>query len=145
MTHKMQVKNSMDCIDCPEFKNCKDSFTSWIFFIVGLVATIAIRLVTILVHMDPFYSKIAWYVGIGGFFIFFVYRYRIHQARAKVITERNIAEKINKRYGLSDDDYAAIGAILCGLRSKKEAINYLFIFGLSAAALFIAVYMDFIK
>ena len=91
------------------------------------------------------YAKIAWYIGVGGFFAFFVYKFKVNQARAKSIIEQNMAEKINSKKPLSDEDYALLGAILCGLSSKKEQINYLFIFGLSAMALMLAIYMDFIR
>lgn len=133
------------CITCSEYKNCKDSFASWIFFIVGLVATVAIRVVTVLIHLNPIYAKVAWYIGVGGFFVFFIYKFRISQERSKNISQRNLVDKINQQKELSKDDYDLIGAILCGLSSKKERINYIFIFGLSAIALLLAIYMDFFK
>lgn len=133
------------CINCSEYKNCNDSFASWIFFIVGLVATVAIRVVTVLIHLNPIYAKVAWYIGVGGFFIFFVYKFRISQERSKNISQRNLVDKISQQKELSKDDYDLIGTILCGLSSKKERINYIFIFGLSAIALLLAIYMDFFK
>ena len=139
------AKKINKCINCPEYKNCKDSFASWIFFIIGIIATIAIRGVTVLIHVNPIYSKIAWYIGVGGFFIFFVYKFRINRTRTKVITDRKLVEKVKNRKDLRDEDYNLISAILCGLNSKKETINYIFIFGLSAVAILLAVYMDFIK
>ena len=133
------------CITCSEYKNCKDSFASWIFFIVGLVATVAIRVVTVLIHLNPVYAKVAWYIGVGGFFAFFIYKFRISQERAKNISQRNLVDKINQQKELSKDDYNLIGTILCALSSKKERINYIFIFGFSAIALLLAIYMDFFK
>ncbi len=133
------------CIDCSEYKNCKDSFGSWIFFIVGLVATIAIRVVTVLIHVDPMYGKIAWYIGIGGFLLFFIYKFKVGQSRSGAISKNNLVEKINRKSKLAENDYKLIGSILCGVSSRKERINYLFIFGLSAAALILAIYMDFLR
>ena len=60
------------CLNCAEHKNCKDSFVSWVFFIIGIIATVAIRVVTVLIYLDPIYAKIAWYIGVMGFFLFFV-------------------------------------------------------------------------
>lgn len=133
------------CIDCSEYKNCKDSFSSWIFFIIGIIATIAIRVVTVLIHMNPIYAKIAWYVGVSGFFLFFVYKFRISQARSRLIIEQHLVDKINRQEKLTNDNYNLIGTILCALSSKKERINYIFIFALSAIALLLAIYMDFLK
>ncbi|MBN3039465.1 MAG: hypothetical protein JW869_08650 [Candidatus Omnitrophica bacterium] len=133
------------CLNCSEYKNCKDSFASWIFFIIGLVATVAVRVVTVLIHLDPIYAKIAWYIGVGGFFVFFVYKFKVSQARTQSIAGRGLVDKIRQQKKLTPEDYSLISSILCGLSSKKEKINYLFIFALSAAALLIAIYMDFIK
>ncbi|MFH1784023.1 MAG: hypothetical protein ABH868_03905 [bacterium] len=133
------------CVNCSEYKNCKDSFSSWIFFLVGIIATIAIRIVTVLIYVNPLYGKIAWYIGVGGFFIFFMYKYRVNSARSKLIEEKNLVAKINNQKELSGEDYSLIGNILCGLSSKKETINYIFIFGLSAVVLLLAIYIDFIK
>ena len=47
--------------------------------------------------------------------------------------------------GLTEEDYGLLKDILCGISSNKERINYFFIFALSALALIIAVYIDFIK
>jgi len=133
------------CVNCGEYKNCKDSFVSWLFFLTGITAAFAMRLVTILIHINPIYSKIAWYVGVIGFSVFFIYKYKISQARVQRINNIDIVEKIKKREQLDDKDYDFIGELLCSLRSKKERINYFFIFFLSAVAIVLAVYMDFIK
>ena len=135
----------MECIDCVERRRCRDSFASWIFFIIGLIATIAIRVVTVLINVDPIYAKIAWYIGIGGFFIFFVYKFKVSQTRSKLIEQRKLVDKISQKSQLTKEDYDLISAILCSLSSKKERINYLFIFGLSAIALILAIYFDFIR
>ena len=118
---------------------------SWIFFIIGLMATIAIRVVTVLMHLNPVYGKISWYIGVGGFFIFFLYKFNVTQTRSKLIEKQNIVDKINQKKELTEDDYKLISGILCSLSSKKERINYFFIFGLSAVALIIALYIDFFK
>jgi hypothetical protein len=131
------------CVECSEYKNCKDSFASWIFFIIGLIATVAIRVVTVLIHVNPIYAKIAWYVGIGGFLAFFIYKFNVSRARSNILSQRNLIDKINSKKALTEDDYKVMGAILCGVSSRKEVINYFFIFGLSAVALLLAIYMDF--
>lgn len=133
------------CINCAEFKRCKDSYTSWLIFIIGLVATIAMRIVTVLMHVNPVYGKISWYAGVGGFFVFFIYKFKITQARSRLVEEHNILEKINQQRQLSAGDYKLISGIICSLTTKKERINYFFIFGLSAVALILAIYIDFFR
>ena len=139
------MKNTdIKCIDCVEYKRCKDSFASWIFFIIGIIAAIAMRLVIVFVNQDPISAKISWYVGVLGFFLFFVYKFKVNQVRYKLITQRKLVDKMLNKSQLAEEDYNLIGAILCALSSNKERINYFFIFGLSAVALVLAVYFDFI-
>ena len=133
------------CINCGERKRCKESSASWFFFIIGLIATIALRVVTVLMHINPVYGKISWYTGIGGFFLFFLYKFNISQSRMKLIQQQHIVDKIDQEEQLSKNDYKIISEILCSLSSGKERTNYFFIFGLSALALIIAAYIDFIK
>ena len=132
------------CLNCREYQNCQDSFSSWIFFIIGIIATVSVRVVIVLIHLNPIYAKIAWYIGVAGFFAFFVYKFRISQARYKLIKQNKLMAKISQQQ-LSKDDYGLISALLCSLSSNKERLNYVFIFVLSALALALAVYMDFIR
>jgi len=135
----------MECKNCIEHKRCKDSFLSWIFFIIGLIATMAIRVVTILANIDPIYAKIAWYFGVFGFLLFFMYKFRVNQSRSDLIDRRNIMQKLIQKNQLTDEDYNFVSSVFCALRSKKERINYLFIFALSVIALILAIYLDFIR
>ena len=133
------------CLNCSEYKNCRDSFSSWIFFIIGMIATIALRVVTVLMHFNPIYGQIAWYVGVAGFFIFFVYKFRIDRARYKLIVKKGLMDKISQGDKIAEDDRQLIGSILCSLSSNKDRINYFLIFVSSAVALIIALYFDFLK
>ena len=135
----------MECKNCIEYRRCKDSFVSWIFFIIGLIATMAIRAVTILANIDPIYAKIAWYFGVFGFLLFFIYKFKVNQSRSDLIDRHNIMQKLIQKNQLTDKDYNLVSSIFCALRSKKERINYLFIFALSAIALILAIYLDFIR
>lgn len=133
------------CKNCVEYKNCRDSASSWIFFIIGIIATIAIRIVIVLMPVYPAYGKLAWYIGVGGFFLFFLYKFKVSNNRAELIKSSDLVGKIRDKKELSHEDYSLINGILCSLSSKKERINFFFIFGLSALALIIALYIDFLR
>jgi len=139
------MKHKVRCVNCSERSRCRDDFWAWIFFIIGLIATVAIRVVTVLMHVNPFYGQIAWYVGVVGFLLFFIYKFRIYARHSKVIREKDLVAKIEEKQALSEEERRLLSGILCGLSSKKESINYFFIFFLSAVALLIAVFFDFIK
>lgn len=133
------------CSNCSQKKNCSDSFVSWIFFIIGLIATVAIRVVTVLMNIHQLYGKIAWYIGVGGFLLFFIYKFNTNRVLAKLIDEENLIEKARGQKPLSLEEYNLIAQILCSLKSEKERINYFFIFAVSAVALLLAIYFDFLK
>jgi len=137
--------NNEKCINCPEYKRCKESSLSWIFFIIGLVATIAIRAVTVLVHINPIYGQIAWYVGVLGFLIFFLYKFKVEHARSRLIKKSRLMHKISQDGGIEKGDRELISSLLCSLSSNKDKINYLVIFASSVVAIVIAIYLDFLK
>lgn len=133
------------CINCSELKRCRESRASWLFFIIGMISTIAVRVVTVLAHLKPIYGEIAWYIGVFGFFIFFVYKFRVDRARYRLIVKSNLMEKISGSQTIAPEDRELISSILCALSSNKDRINYLIIFVSSALALLLAVYFDFVK
>jgi hypothetical protein len=137
--------NSQKCINCAEYKRCKESSISWLFFIIGLIATIAIRAVTVLIHIDTLYGQIAWYIGVAGFLIFFVYKFRVDQSRSRLIRDSRLMDKISQSDKIEREDRALISSVLCALSSNKDSINYFVIFASSAIALVIAIYFDFLR
>jgi len=143
----LSIRREMNkkCINCAEYKRCKEGTLSWVFFVIGLIATIAIRAVTILVHISPVYGQIAWYLGVLGFFLFFVYKFRVDHARYQLIKNSRLMEKISQAEGIKKADLEAIGSVLCALSSNKDRINYFVIFVSSAIALLIAIYFDFFR
>ncbi|OGC22197.1 hypothetical protein A2291_01220 [candidate division WOR-1 bacterium RIFOXYB2_FULL_42_35] len=133
------------CLNCGQKKNCQDSFTAWVFFVIGLVATLAIRLVTVLININPLYGKVAWYIGVVGFLIFFINKFNVNSALAKIIDQKDLINKAKTKQPLSDEEYGLISTILCNSRSEKERINYFFIFAVSALAFVLAIYFDFLR
>ena len=139
------MKKNDRCPTCTYYNNCKDSFASWIFFIIGLFSTIAIRIVTVLVDFNPWYGKIAWYCGVLGFFVFFIYKYRVESFRARAITQHQLLQKIHGKKNLTEEDFSLLGTLLCALNSRKDRINYFVIFSSSILAFFVAIYFDFFR
>lgn len=138
-------KKENKCIDCAEYRRCKESAASMIFFIVGLVAVIAVRAVTILEHVRPSYGKIAWYIGILGFVIYFAYKYKTDHSRSLVIKNSKLVDKVLHGDRIEKEDREMIGSVLCALSSSKDRINYLIIFVSSAVVLIIAFYLDLLR
>jgi hypothetical protein len=121
------------------------NFVRSFYFWVGIIATLAYRIVIVLTNVDPIWLKVSWYIGTIGFVIYFIHRYEISELRSKLIEQNRLAEKINAAEGLNADDKEAMAYIFKTLRSTKEKWNYIFIFIASAFALVVGIYLDFIK
>jgi len=144
MTENRNNKNFV-CYDCFKTKSCKDPFISWVFFSVALVATIAIRAVNVALAYNSVWAKVLWYVGVVGFLIFFAYKFRYDNGLHMELKKTGLADKLLNKSALGDHDYEVLGTIVCKLSSKKDKINYFFIFFFSGLALILAIYVDFFK
>jgi len=138
------MKNNR-CLNCSERKNCGDSVASWIFLLIGIISTISVRVVTVLANINPIFGKIAWYLGVAGFFIFFIYKFKVDNNRAKAVKEMMLVERVKKNDKLSPEDLGIISSLLCGITSNKDRINYFVIFASSIVAILAAVYFDFFR
>jgi len=132
------------CKTCDIFGECKDSPISWIFLFIGLIATIAVRAVNLVINANPLWAKIFWYIGIIGFAIYFLYKFRQDVIVKKELKRLHLSEKLSQGEDLSKEDYLFIKTMLCGIKSKKDAINYFFIFISSGLALLLGLFQDLI-
>ena len=116
-----------------------------LFFITGIIATVAYRIIIILNHYSNFSAVIAWYIGTVGFIVYFYHRYRISEKRVKLIRQYRLDEKVEKLKELNDDEKQVMKYIFHTLKSTKEKWNYICIFFFSFIALIIGFYLDLIK
>lgn len=114
------------------------------FFWIGIISTVLYRIIIVLEHVEGPWVKIVWYVGTVGFVVYFAHRFQVSEARAKVVTNFQLLEKIEMT-NLGSDEKAALRYVLGTLRSSKERWNYITIFVTSALALLAGVYLDFLK
>ena len=137
--------NKFVCYNCFKLKRCKDPTISWILFFIAITATISIRAVNLVLDTNPLLAKTFWYIGILGFTIFFIYKYRYNNMLQRELKKADLIDKLLRRESLLEQDYDILGTILCKLSSNKDKLNYFFIFLFSALALALAVYVDFFK
>ncbi len=139
---EVKCKNSKTC---PAYNECRDSLASWIFLFIGLLATIAVRLVNLFLEFNPLWARIFWYTGIGGFFIYFLYKFRQDRNIQRELARRELSRKLSGDQEISLEDREFIKTILCKLKSSKDTINYFFIFLTSGLALILGIYLDFMR
>lgn len=138
-------KAKKQCTNCQAEKLCRDSAFAWFFLFVGVIATISIRVVNLVLHFGEFWPKFFWYLGVAGFFLYFLYRFRQDRILRQKLEEHQIHHKLSGGQQLSSQEKEFLQGLICRLRSNKDAINYFFIFSSSAIVLLLAVYQDFIK
>ena len=129
---------------CSLSSKCGESLSSWVFLFIGLIATIAIRLVNFILDVNLIWAKVMWYVGIAGFTIYFINQFWQYTEFQKELKKNKLMEKLTCRDKLSGREYGMIKDILCQLGSRNTAINYFFIFVTSAIALLAGIFQDFI-
>jgi hypothetical protein len=112
-------------------------------FAIGIIATIAYRIIIVLNYYSPFWVKIAWYIGTIGFVWYFIHRYNVENRRDHLIERMELAKKIENKEELNDEERQATVYILKGLKTSLAKWNYIAIFLFSAIALVYALYLDF--
>ncbi len=108
-----------------------------LFFLLGLLSTLAIRLIIIVEHIDTDLIRPVWYIGVVGYIIFFAYRYYITKKRRELILKHDLISKINHTDQFDENDKEVLYYILSSIIKSKENINYLFIFASSTVAIII--------
>lgn len=116
-----------------------------LLFAVGIIATIAYRIIIVLNYYSALWVEIAWYIGTIGFIWYFIHRYNIENRRDHLIEKLELAKKIEKKEELNDEERQAIVYILTGLKTSLAKWNYIAIFLFSAVALLYAIIQDLIN
>jgi len=110
-------------------------------FWVGIIATLAYRIIIVLNYYSSLLVSISWYIGTIGFIWYFAHRYRVQNKYSRIIREKKLREKLCEQK-LEKDDCEALAFILRGLDSSKAKWNSIAIFVFSALALLYAIISD---
>jgi hypothetical protein len=116
-----------------------------LLFVVGIIATIAYRIIIVLNDYSPMWVEVAWYIGTVGFVWYLIHRYNIENKRDYLIENLELAKKIENKEELSDEERNAAVYILKGLKTSLAKWNYIAIFVFSTIALLYAIYQDLIN
>lgn len=113
-----------------------------LFFYLGLVGAIGLRIVLILNNYNPQYSKIIWYIAMLALTAFYYYRRWIERRRRKIIIDSNLLEKV-KSNKLDENDRNKISTLLGSIIVSKQMLNLNILSLASIAALVIQIFIDF--
>ena len=113
-----------------------------LIFMVGVIATIAYRLVIILNHYSQFWVEVSWHIGTVGFIWYFAHRFNIENRRDQLIKKLNLVEKIQASQPFNAEDKTALLYILKSLGTSLAKWNYIAIFFFSGLAMAYAIYVN---
>jgi hypothetical protein len=114
-------------------------------FVVGILATLAYRLIVVLNHYSALWVQIAWYIGTIGFVWYFAHRFNVEKRRDQVIEDLSLVQKVQETEVFSLEEKSALVYILKSLQTSLAKWNYIAIFVISSLALAYGIYQDFIK
>lgn len=115
----------------------------YFMFSLGIMATIAYRIIVVLNHYSPVLVQISWYIGTIGFVWYFAHRFKVENRRDNLITNLNLVDKIRNKTDLDSKEREALVYVLSGLQTSLSKWNYIAIFILSSLALIYGFIQDF--
>ncbi len=113
-----------------------------LMFIVGIIATISYRIIIVFNFYSPVLVQISWYIGTIGFIWYFSHRFKVEDKRDRLITNMELADKIENDTPLNKEEKASLVYILKGLQTSLSKWNYIVIFISSALALSYGIIQD---
>ncbi|MAG24015.1 hypothetical protein CMI47_00395 [Candidatus Pacearchaeota archaeon] len=114
----------------------------WTFVIIGIIATIAYRIIIILNFYNPLWVKISWYIGTIGFILYFAYIYDLQNKRSKLAIENNLLSVIKQSKEIKGKQKQALEYLVRSNATSKAKLTSAVIFILSALALIIGIILD---
>ena len=118
------------------------SSLKWFFFVIGIVATLAYRIIIILNFYNPLWVKISWYIGTIGFIFYFGYLYNLQSKRADLAKQYNLLGVV-KGMKIKGKQKEALRYIIKSNMTSKAKYNSAIIFILSVLALIVGIILDF--
>ncbi len=118
------------------------SSTRFSFFLIGIIATLAYRIIIVLNFYNPLWVKISWYIGTVGFIIYFGHRFDAQTRRIKLIEDYELNKVVKKVKGITSLQKKALMHVIITTYTSKSRWNSALIFLLSILALIIGIIFD---
>lgn len=116
-------------------------FRRLFFFLAGIIATLAYRIIIVL---DGSWLKISWYVGTVGFILYFGHRSHVQKKRKELVNKNNLVKIVDDLKGVKVAQKEALHYLVKSAITSKVRWNSLFIFWLSVLALIVGILVDFV-
>ena len=114
------------------------------FFLIGIIATLAYRIIIVLNFYDPVWVKFSWYIGTVGFILYFGHRFDAQRRRVKLISDYDLDKVVKKVKGIKPQQKEALEHVIRTTYASKSRWNSAVIFILSILALIVGIVFDFL-
>ncbi len=112
------------------------------FFLIGIIATLAYRIIIVLNFYSPYWVKVSWYIGTIGFTLYFWHRYEIQKKRVELINKYGLVGVVERLDQISGKRKEALNYLVKTTATSKSRWNSLTIFLLSLLALIGGILLD---
>jgi len=116
-------------------------FKRLFFFVMGLIATIAYR---VIIFLDGSWFQASWYIGTIGFILYFGHRAQVQKKRADLVRNNGLVEIVSKMKKVNVEQKQALNYLVRTAVTSKVRWNSLMIFWLSVLALVVGIIFDFV-
>lgn len=123
-----------------ELVSANIGFNRWFFFVWGMAATIAYRIIIFL--QEP-WVKAMWYLGTVGFIFYFGHRAHVQKKRSELVLHNNLITTVSNMK-VAKEKKKALEYLVRTAVTSKSRWNSLLIVWLSVLALGVALIYDFV-
>jgi len=120
-------------------------FVRLFFFLAGIIATVAYRIIIVLNWYSPLWVKVSWYIGTIGFILYFWHRFDVAKKRARLIKDYGLIEAVDKIDCIDPQKKLALRYLVKTSLTSKSRWNSAIIFILSLLALFAGIFIDILN
>ena len=120
-------------------------FVRLFFFLAGIIATVAYRIIIVLNWYSPLWVKVSWYIGTIGFILYFWHRFDVAKKRARLIKDYGLIEAVDKIDCIDPQKKLALRYLVKTSLTSKSRWNSAIIFILSFLALFAGIFIDILN
>ena len=120
-------------------------FVRLFFFLAGIIATVAYRIIIVLNWYSPLWVKVSWYIGTIGFILYFWHRFDVAKKRARLIKDYELIEAVDKIDCIDPQKKLALRYLVKTSLTSKSRWNSAIIFILSLLALFAGIFIDILN
>lgn len=111
------------------------------FFLAGIIATLAYRIIIVLNFYSPYWVKVAWYIGTIGFIFYFGYRFDVQRREFNIVKDYDLL-KVVRKSKIDSKHKRVLKHVVNTVQTSKARWNSLFIFLLSIVVLILGILLD---